>query len=399
MPLSLLRMAAVALVFVLAACGDGAKQQAAGPPPPTVTVANPVQKAVTDYDEYVGRFVALDSVEVRARVSGYLDQVNFTDGQLVQKGDLLFTIDARPFRNTLEQANANLTSARANLAFAEADLERGSQLARDKTITQQTFDQRTQAKRVAEANVAAQEAAVSQAALDLEFTTLRAPMAGRIGDRRVSPGNLITGGTAGNTTMLASIVSMDPIRLEFTFDEASYLRYQRLSKPDDDTTTGRRANLPVSLKLIDEREFVHEGYLDFVDNTIDRASGTIRGRAVFSNSKNLFTPGMFGRIRIPASAQYTALLVPDAAIGTEQVKKFVYVVGADGTVAQKFIVPGQLVGDLRVVKEGVSATDRVVVNGQMRAKPGQKVTPQQEEAAAPAGPTAQRQVSPPAKTD
>ncbi|MGZ5804627.1 MAG: efflux RND transporter periplasmic adaptor subunit [Xanthobacteraceae bacterium] len=399
MPLSLLRMAAVALVFVLAACGDGAKQQAAGPPPPTVTVANPVQKAVTDYDEYVGRFVALDSVEVRARVSGYLDQVNFTDGQLVQKGDLLFTIDARPFRNTLEQANANLTSARANLAFAEADLERGSQLARDKTITQQTFDQRTQAKRVAEANVAAQEAAVSQAALDLEFTTLRAPMAGRIGDRRVSPGNLITGGTAGNTTMLASIVSMDPIRLEFTFDEASYLRYQRLSKPDDDTTTGRRANLPVSLKLIDEREFVHEGYLDFVDNTIDRASGTIRGRAVFSNSKNLFTPGMFGRIRIPASAQYTALLVPDAAIGTEQVKKFVYVVGADGTVAQKFIVSGQLVGDLRVVKEGVSATDRVVVNGQMRAKPGQKVTPQQDDAAASAGPTAQRQVSPPAKTD
>lgn len=399
MPRFVSRLAMATSALLLAGCGDGAKQQAAAPPPPTVTVANPVQKPVTDYDEYVGRFVALDSVEVRARVSGYLDQVNFTDGQLVQKGDLLFTIDPRPFRNTLEQAKANLTSARANLAFAEADLERGSQLARDKTITQQTFDQRTQAKRVAEANVAAQEAAVSQATLDLEFTTLRAPMAGRIGDRRVSPGNLITGGTAGNTTMLATIVSMDPIRLEFTFDEASYLRYQRLAKPGDDTTTGRRANLPVSLKLIDERDFVHDGYLDFVDNAIDRTSGTIRGRAVFANPKGLFTPGMFGRIRIPGSAQYTALLVPDSAIGSEQVKKFVYAVGDDGTVAQKFIVPGQLVGDLRVVKEGLSPTDLVVVNGLMRARPGQKVTPQREGAAPSTGPTAQRQVPSPAKAD
>jgi RND family efflux transporter MFP subunit len=394
-----LSLAAALFALALAACGEGGKQQSAAPAPPAVTVANPVHREVTDYDEYVGRFVARDSVEVRARVSGYLDQVNFTDGQMVKKGDLLFTIDARPFRNALEQAKANLTSAQANLAFTEADLERGSQLARDKTITQQTFEQRTQAKRVAEAQVAAQGAAVAQASLDLEFTELRAPMSGRTGDRRVSPGNLITGGTTGNTTLLATIVSMDPIRLEFTFDEASYLRYQRLSEPGgENVATGRKPELPVSLKLIDERDFTHDGYLDFVDNAIDRASGTIRGRAQFSNSDNLFTPGMFARIRIPASAKYTALLVPDAAIGTEQVKKFVYVVGPDGTVAQKFIVPGQLVGDLRVVKEGLADSDSVVVNGLMRARPGQKVTPQQaSESKSSSGPTAQRQV--PAKTD
>jgi RND family efflux transporter MFP subunit len=384
----------------LAACGDGAPQQRGGPPPPpAVTVANPVQRTVTDYDEYVGRFIALESVEVRARVSGYLDRVMFTDGQIVQQDDPLFGIDSRPFRNALEQAKANLTSARAGLSFAEADLERGSQLARDKTITQQTFDQRTQAKRVAEAAVAAQEAAVAQATLDLEFTELRAPMSGRIGDRRVSPGNLITGGTAGNTTMLATIVSMDPIRFEFTFDEASYLRYQRLAKPGDEMATGQ-ANVPVALKLIDERDFAHEGYLDFVDNAIDRSSGTIRGRAVVANPKSLFTPGMFARIRIPASAAYPALLAPDTAIGTEQVRKFVYVVDADGTVAQKFIVPGQLVGQLRVIKEGISADDRIIVNGQMRARPGQKVTAKDEVAApAGAGPAAERQVSAPAKTN
>ena len=203
---------------------------------------------MVDQDEYVGRFVAVDSVEIRARVSGYLDKIHFTDGQMVKQGDLLFTIDKRPFQTSLEQARANLAQARANLAFAEADLARGAQLVRDKTITEQTFDQRTQAKRVAEAAVAAQEAAVRQAELDLEFTELRAPVAGRIGDRRVSPGNLVTGGTGGNTTLLATIVSIDPIRFEFTFDEASYLRYERLSQARQgrDQPRRQRAGLAAS---------------------------------------------------------------------------------------------------------------------------------------------------------
>jgi RND family efflux transporter MFP subunit len=213
----------MAAAVALAGCGQNAPQAQGGPPPaPAVTVAKPVQQTVVEHDEYVGRFVPVDSVEMRARVSGYLDRIHFTDGQLVQQGDLLFTIDRRPFENALEQAKANLAQSRANLAFAEADLERGSQLVRDKTITQQTFDQRTQAKRVAEASVAAQEAATRQATLDLQFTELRAPVSGRIGDRRVSIGNLVTGGTGGTTTLLATINSIDPIRFEFTFDEASY---------------------------------------------------------------------------------------------------------------------------------------------------------------------------------
>ena len=195
-----------------------------------MTVAKPVQRTIVDQDEYVGRFVAVNSVEIRARVSGYLDKVHFKDGQIVKQGDLLFTIDRRPFQNALDQARANLAQAKANLAFTETDLQRAQSLVRDRTITEQLFDQRTQANRTAQAQVAAQEAAVKQAELDLQFTELRAPITGRIGDRRVSPGNLVTGGLTGNTTLLATIVSIDPIRFEFTFDEASFLRYERLAK-------------------------------------------------------------------------------------------------------------------------------------------------------------------------
>jgi RND family efflux transporter MFP subunit len=370
-----LRLAAVAAAVGLAGCGDQPQRSAAAPP--TVTVAKPILQNVTDYDEYVGRFVPINAVEIRARVSGYLDSIQFEDGQLVKQGDLLFVIDKRPFQNSLEQARANLEQARANLAFANADLERGSQLVRDKTITQQTFDQRTQATRVAQASVLAQEAAVAQAALDLQFTELRAPVAGRIGDRRVSPGNLVTGGTGGNTTMLATIVSTDPIRFEFTFDESSYLRYERLSKSGRDVAS-RDGSAAVSLKLIDEKDYAHTGRMDFVDNAIDRTSGTIRGRAQFSNPNGVFTPGMFGRVRVPGSPTYPALLVPEAAIGSEQVRKFVYVVGSDDSVAQKYVTLGQAAGQLRVIKQGLDRDDRVVVNGLMRARPGIKVTPQGE---------------------
>src|SRR5262245_33755196 len=283
------------LLLVLAGCGQGQQPTQAAPPPPTVTVAKPVQRTVVDHDEYVGRFVAIDSVEVRARVSGYLDGVHFTDGQVVKQGDLLFTIDRRPFQNTLDQARANLATAKSNLTYTEGDLARGQQLVRDRTIAEQTFEQRAQAKRNAEAAVAAMEAAVRQAELDLQFTELRAPITGRIGDRRVSPGNLVTGGT-GSTTLLAIIVSTDPIRFEFTFDEASFLRYERLSK--EAQNGGNWASTSVMLKLIDEKDFAHRGRMDFVDNVIDRASGTIRGRAQFANADGLFTPGMFARVQV-----------------------------------------------------------------------------------------------------
>ena len=409
--------ATAVLLVTLAGCDRGGQQHDAFPPP-TVTVAKPAQRTVVDYDEYVGRFVAVDSVEIRSRLSGYLSAIHFTDGQMVKKGDLLFIIDRRPFEIALEQMRANLAQARANLAFAQADLQRGQALLQNKTITEQTYDQRTQAKNVAEASVAAQEAMVNSAALDLDqYSELRAPVDGRIGDRRVSVGNLITGGAGGNTTLLASIVSVDPIRFEFTFDEASYLRYERFAKnrksaqavdppsappsgkpadqqtvqqagqqadpPSDPPATDQRQDgvdtgVPVSLKLIDEKDFDHSGKIDFVDNAISTSSGTIRGRAIFANPNGIFVPGMFGRIRVPGSPPHLALLIPDAAIGSEQARKYVLVVDDSGTVRQKYVTLGQLDGGLRVVRDGLLPTDRVIVNGLMHAQPGIKVKPQEQ---------------------
>jgi membrane fusion protein, multidrug efflux system len=373
-----LSVALLALLPALVGCSNGHQQTKAAPPAPSVTVAKPIQRTLVDQDEYVGRFVAVDSVEVRARVSGYLAAIHFQDGQMVRKGDLLFTIDRRPFQIILDQARANLAQAKANLAYAESDLARGQHLVRDKTITEQSFDQRQQARNVAQAVVAANEAMVRQAELDYaEFSELRAPVGGRIGDRRVSVGNLVTGGTGGNTTLLATIVSLDPIRFEFTFDEASFLRYQRSEM------ASRTASTPVRLKLLDEESFAHEGRLDFVDNAINQSSGTIRGRAVFDNSAELFTPGMFGRLQVPGSPPYQALLVPDAAIATEQTHKFVLVADADNIARLKYVKLGQAVGDLRVIKEGLSSEDRVIVNGLMRARQGAKVAPREESAPPP----------------
>jgi RND family efflux transporter MFP subunit len=379
------------LLLVLAGCNQS-QQQAGGPPPPAVTVAKPVQRTVVDQDEYVGRFAAVDSVEIRSRLSGYLSEIHFKDGQMVKQGDLLFTIDRRPFEIALEQMRANLAQARANLAFTEADLTRGQSLLTNKTITEQAYDQRTQAKAVATASVAAQEAMVHSAELDLDqYSQLRSPIDGRIGDRRVAAGNLVTGGAGANTTLLATVVSVDPIRFEFTFDEQSYLRYVRYASASKDVAA-LNGNVPVTLELIDENEFKHTGKIDFVDNAINTSTGTIRGRAVFDNPDGIFTPGMFGRLRVPGSPPYTALLIPDAAIGSEQVRKFVLVVDDSGTVQQKYVTLGQLDGGLRVIKDGLDANDRVIVNGLMRARPGIKVNAQEE--AAPAAPAA----AAPAKT-
>jgi RND family efflux transporter MFP subunit len=369
------------LVPLLAACGQSQSQpQAAAPSPPQVTIAKPTSKRIADQDEYVGRFVAIESVEVRARVPGYLEAIHFQDGQLVKAGDLLFTIDRRPFQIALAQAEASLAQAKATLAFAESDLTRAQGLAIGTAITQQTFDQRMQAKRSAEASVAAQQAAERQAALDLEFTELRAPVSGRIGDRRVSIGNLVTGGTAGNTSLLATIESIDPIRFEFTLDEASYLRYGHFSE-DGGAAPNRGLTLPVSLKLLDESTFTHEGKMDFIDNAIDRSSSTIRARAVFANPDGKFTPGMFARVRMAAAPPKDELLVPDAAIGAEQLRKFVLVVDAENVARPRYVTLGPVVDGLRVITQGLGPDDNVIVNGLMRARPGAKVTPQQSSTA------------------
>jgi len=371
-----LAASALAVASLLAACGQGQKQAAA--PPPKVTVAKPVERTIIDQDEYVGRFVPVDVVEIRARVSGYLDKIHFVDGQIVQQGDLLFTIDKRPFQNTLDQSRANLETAKSNLAFTQSDLTRAQQLVRERTISEQIYEQRMQAFRNSQASVAANEAMVRQAGLDLEYTELKAPITGRIGDRRVTQGNLVTGGAGGNTTMLATIVSIDPIRFEFTLDEASLLRYQRLAAGGNEVAG--LGGTTVRLKLLDETEFSHSARMDFVDNVIDRASGTIRGRAQLPNPDGLFTPGMFARVQVPASAPYQALMVPDAAIGSEQARKFVYLIDDDNVARLRYVTLGQLVDDLRVIKQGLSAGDRVVVNGLMRVRQGQKVTPEERPA-------------------
>ncbi len=374
MPSSFVRPAVLiaCLTALLAGCGKSqSSAQKPTPPAPAVTVAVPVKRMVAEDVEYVGRFVAVDSVDIRARVSGYLAGVHFRDGGMVQVGDPLFTVDRRPFETALEQAKATAEQGRANLAFADTDLDRAQSMTRGATITQQVLDQRMQAKRVAQATVGAQDAAVKQATLDLEFTELKAPISGRIGDRRVSAGSLVTSGTTGNATVLASIQSIDPIRMEFTLDEASYLRLMRAHGAIRDPN-GR---VPVKLKLLDETDFTHDGRLDFIDNAFSRSSGTIRGRAEFANPQGLFAPGMFARLRLAVAAPAEALLVPDAAIGTEQVRKLVLVVDGEDVARPKYVTLGGLVDGLRIVKDGLLPTDRVVINGLMRARPGAKVAP------------------------
>ncbi|MDQ0509432.1 efflux RND transporter periplasmic adaptor subunit [Ancylobacter amanitiformis] len=390
------RFSVVALALgalMLAGCSE---QKPAQQPPQAaaVTVAKPSTRSITDYDEYVGRFAAIDFVQVYARVSGYLQSIDFTDGQLVKQGDLLFTIDKRPFQVALDQAQANLQKAQADLDFAQSDLQRAQTLIDDKTsnaISKQAYDQRLQTERTARASVAAAEAAVHAAQLDVEFTDLRSPVTGRIGDRKVSVGNLVTGGAGGaNTnTLLATIASLDPIYFEFTYDEASYLRYQRMAKAMGDASKA----IPVQLGLIDEKGFPHEGTLNFVDNQISETTGTIRGRAQFANPDGVFTPGMFGRIQVPSSAPHEAVLVPDVAIGTEQTRKFVYVMqpGEEPQVPQmKYVTLGRVYDGQRVIVSGVSKDDLIVVNGLVRIRPGAKVIgkPDQPAPAAAAAPAA-----------
>jgi RND family efflux transporter MFP subunit len=341
------------------------------PPPPAVTVAKPTQRTITEQNEYVGRFVATDVVEMRARVSGYLDTVAFKDGQIVEKGQMLLTIDKRPYVAALDQARADLARAQARLDSAVADLNRSERLIKDNNISAQLYDQRVAAKRDADAQLESAEAQLRRAQLDLEFTDLRSPQRGRIGDRRVAVGNLVTGGTQGNTTLLATIVSLDPIHFEFQMDEAAYLRLARLLK-----TGKERGGLPVALKLLDEKTFDHKGTINFVDNVLDQSSGTIRMRATFANPDDLFTPGMFARVQVPASDPYEAIMVPEAAVMSDQSRKLVLVVGPENVVQPRPVVLGALQDGFRVVKSGLGPDDQVIVNGLMKARPGTKVNPQ-----------------------
>lgn len=347
--------------------------QAPNQPPPPVMVSTPLQRNITEWDEYTGRFEASESVEVRARVSGFLDQIHFTDGQFVAKGDKLFTIDPRPYEIARDVARADVERAQASQSLAEADVERAEPLIRNRTLTQREFDTRQSTLRAAVAQVASAQANLRNAELNVEWTEVRAPVSGRISDKRVDAGNLITGGSSG-TTLLTTIVSLDPINFVFDASEADYLKYARQAS-NGSRPSSREASNPVEVRLADETTWKHKGRMDFVDNVVNPRSGTIRGRAVFENKDMFLTPGVFARMRLWAG-NADALLVPDAAILADQARRIVMTVAEDGTVVPKTVTPGPLVDGLRVIRAGLTKDDRVIVNGIQRARPGGKVSPQ-----------------------
>ncbi|MBA2491088.1 MAG: efflux RND transporter periplasmic adaptor subunit [Gammaproteobacteria bacterium] len=365
---------APALISMLAACGGKTEPAPQAAAPPEVTVAQPLVQEITEWDEYTGRMAAVDSVEVRARVSGYLKSVHFKDGVIVDKGDLLFVIDRRPYQAALNRAAAQANQAATQLKLARDERERAERLFESRAVSEEELNVRVQAERGAAARLEAAQAGVSTAELDLSFTRVRAPIGGRISRELVTEGNLISGGSAGST-LLTTIVSLDPIYVYFPTDEYAYLRYARTAGAGKRPGT-RNQDYPVRLQLADEDGFPHKGHLDFIDNRIDEATGTMMGRAVIPNPDYLLVPGLFARVELRGQGPSRALLIPDAAIGTDQAQKFVYVINEDNLVARKRVVPGERHGNLRVITDGLAEGDRVIVKGVQRATPGAKVQPQ-----------------------
>lgn len=361
--------AMIAVIACLAAGGATAQQ---GPPP--VDVAQPLRAEVVDWDEYTGRFEAVDRVELRARVSGYLEAVRFRDGQIVTKGDLLFKIDPRPFQAALARAEADLQAAKADQTRADQELARARQLVRNRTVSESALDEREAAKLRADAAVAGAEAQVRAAELDLEFSEVRAPITGRISDRRIDVGNLVSGGEAGQASLLATIVSTDPIYFVFNASEADFLKYARLAE-EGRRDTSRDVRNVVFVRLRDETGFTRRGFMDFVDIELDPNAGTIRGRAEFQNATGFLTPGLFGRLRLIGSKPYEARLLPDAAILSDQARKIVMTVGDGGVVTPKVVTLGPIYRGLRVIRSGLTGDEQVVVAGLLRARPGGSVTP------------------------
>jgi RND family efflux transporter MFP subunit len=363
------RSLAAALCAALFVAPSLALAQAAAPPPPTVTVAKPILKDIVEQDDFIGRFEAVDQVDIRARVSGYLDKVHFQDGALVKVGDPLFTIDQRPYRAALEQADATVASAQVRAEFASNDLERAESLRRTGNIAEQLLDQRRSNYLTARADLDRAQAAQRQARFDMEFTEIKAPIAGRISRRLISEGNLIN----ANQTVLTNIVSIDPIQFYFDVDERSYLAYVR---QQSGFSGNEKTPSKVLLTMSDERDAQRSGRLDFVDNRLDAASGTVRARAVFDNKDMFLTPGLFGRVTVSGSDPYRGVLIPDEAVGNDQDRRIVYVLAEDNTVAMRPVRPGPRIDGYRVIRTGLKGDETIVVNGIMRIRPGQKVTPQ-----------------------
>ena len=372
----------IILAALLSGCEEKQAPQAAAPPAPPVTVAQPVKRTVTDWDEFTGRFDAVQQVQVRPRVGGFITAVEFRDGAFVKEGDLLYLIDARPFEAVATQAEGQLSDARAKVELAKRDLERGLALVQTSAVSEQLVDQRRQALQAAYAAVTQAEGSLKAAQLNVEFTHVTAPISGRVSRHLVDLGNLVQG-SEGNSTLLTSIVTHDPIYVYFDIDEATYIKYNKLwfegKRPSSRDTPN-----PVQVSLTGETKPSRNGTINFLDNQLDVSTGTLRGRAVIPNTDLSILPGQFGRVRLIASAPYEALLVPDTAIATDQSRKILFVVKDDNTVEAKAVVLGPLDEGLRVIREGLKPEDRVVVDGLQRVRVGAKVTPH-ETKPAPAG--------------
>lgn len=356
----------LASAFWLSATAAFAQQ-----PPPPVTVAKPLVKQVTEWDEFTGRFESIERVEVRARVSGVISDVHFRDGQAVRAGDLLFTIDRRPFQIAVDQALAARSEARATLKLTENDVERARPLVEKGNLAKSEFDARLARQLEAQARLQQAEARLEEAQLNLEWSEVRAPISGQLSDARIDVGNLISGGEA-SATLLTTIVSLDPIHFVFVGSEADYIKYLRLAS-EGKRPSSRHARNPVTVKLSDEDDFVHEGEMDFLDNVVDPNSGTIRGRAIFGNRSQFLTPGMFGRLRL-FGGTFDALLIPDESIVSDQARKTVLTVSEDGTVSSKVVTLGPISEGLRIVRSGLAPEDKIIIAGIQRARTGQKVT-------------------------
>jgi RND family efflux transporter MFP subunit len=367
----LVLIGALGLTTSLAGC---AAKQADPPPPPAVTVAPVLARDINEWDEFTGRLQAVDEVEIRPRVSGYIKRVTFPEGKEVRKGEVLFEIDARPYQADLARAEAQLEQARTASELAAREVQRAQRLVSVKAISQEEFDSRTSAQANGLASVRAAEAAVQTARLNLGWTQVRSPIAGRVSNAQVTAGNLVQAGPP-TATLLTTVVSLDPIYAYFEGDEQTYLKYTTLARSGA-RPSSRDVRNPIYMGLANENgQFPHKGYVDFVDNQLDPETGTIRARAVFSNKDRLFTPGLFARMKLVGSGRYHAALVLDRAVGTDQDKKFVLVLKPDKTVEYRSVQPGRLVDGLRVISSGLKGGEQIVINGLQRVRPGMKVTP------------------------
>lgn len=366
-------IAAAVLTLLLQGCRSEADAQVAAPAP-QVTVAAALEREVQEWDEFTGRLEAVESVEVRPRVTGYIESANFAEGSLVKKGDLLFVIDQRPYRAELDKAQAELARAIARAELSATDVERSEKLLGVKAVSREEYDQRLNAQREAQANVEAARAAVTSAKLNLEFTRITAPIGGRVSRAVVTAGNLVTGGSNA-ATLLTTVVSIDPIYVTFEGDEQVYLKYTELARRGDRPSSRDAAN-PVLMGLANEQGYPRRGAMTFVDNQVDSRTGTIRARASFDNKDGFLTPGLFARVKLLGHNSHKAVLVDDRAIGTDQSQKFVYVVDAENKVAYRAVKIGRLTDGLRIVQEGLQPGENVIVNGLQRVHPGTLVAPE-----------------------